>query len=127
MTCNAEETKCSIDFKIEIAGVPWYNETRAHGDFYLQSWDDSQNVFVLMADAKTFDLPVYSRIFLMKEAWVVMQNPGNKYQVVFKKILYVEYSEPSYLEPVLNFMFNRDCTKNQTHWYNYVFNNGLNN
>ena len=72
MICNAEETKCSIDFKVEVVGVPFYNETRAHGEFYLQTWDDSQNVIVLIDDMKTFDLPVYSRIFVMKEAWVVM-------------------------------------------------------
>ena len=29
------------------------------------------------ADLRTYDLPIYSSCFVMREAWLVMENPDN--------------------------------------------------
>ena len=69
---------------------------------------------------------MYSRIFQLHEATVLSENPGNPQQIVYKKLLWVEFLESSYLEWALSFMLNLNFTKNADMWKEYVFANGLN-
>jgi hypothetical protein len=67
-----------VTFKIKIDGVPYFPYTMGDGEFWIDSWDKSKGGFmVVRSDAKTYDLPVYSKLFVMREANLIMENPDN--------------------------------------------------
>ena len=66
-----------MPFKIRIDGLLFIDHTTGAGDFRVEQMDDE--VLLMRSDAVTYDIPVYSRLFVMREAWIVMANPENKY------------------------------------------------
>jgi hypothetical protein len=73
-----DHTQCKVPFKIKVIGVPFYDQTTADGEFHIEKWDKSPGGFMdFRADLRTYDLPIYSSCFVMREAWLVMENPDN--------------------------------------------------
>jgi len=67
----------SIKMKVHIDGVPMFPYTNASGDARIERMDEE--ALVLRTDAVTYDLPIYSKLFVMREAMVVVANPYNNY------------------------------------------------
>ena len=75
---NKDRSMVKIDFKIHIDGVPFFDSTNASAETYLDKWDHTPGGFMTFrCNVLTFDLPYYSKIFVVHTAWIMMENPEN--------------------------------------------------
>ena len=62
---------------MHIEGVYFFDHTTGLEDFRIEAMDDE--MILIRSDGVTYDLPIYSKLFVMREAWMVFANPENKY------------------------------------------------